>query len=213
MAKKTKGKGKGGGFDIKVDLNEILKETAKTFTPGGCQTQMVIINKTDFTLARSGSHVGAGDVMSRDETSDWGPPTMLEPQTINVMLVDSDGGSSQLCAAYGLPVEDDRHRLMMFYAYNPKMDSHMYAGFHNPVPHDGTLSAQEWKDSRFDQGKYPGNTLCEDANDGTGPDWQKDVTSHPTNFFELSPLNIELRCSRKETDDGSRLVAIFTLTR
>lgn len=192
-------------------IEKIIDQTAKYFTPGGCQTQIIIENQSSHSLELAGTAVGAGDPISRNGRS-YAPPPSVKSKDVGVILIDSDWGSSQVCAEYGFQIDGERYHLALFYAYNPKLDSHMYAGLRNPVSRGGAVSRDEWRKARRNEGPYAGNEICADATEGSGPDWQKDVTKLPVHRYSVGPIEVELSCTRKNADGGSRLVAQFSLT-
>ena len=203
---KEKKKGTGLGDAIL----KIIEQTGGYFVPGGQQVQMIISNQSSVTLERAGANVGAGTAVTK-AGKHFTPPETIAPKENGVILIDSNGWSSPVCSEYGFSVEDNgsHWQLMLFYGYNPKDDADNYAGLHNPVRDGGAIGRKEWDEAKYNRGVYAGNRICENANEGYGPDWQINVTDNPTNRFKLGKLRIELSCSREDTDGGSRLVAVF----
>lgn len=204
----SKGKGPGlGGAILKI-----IERTGGYFVPGGQQVQMIISNQSSVTLERAGSNVGAGTTVTHGGKH-FTPPETIAPEGTGVILIDSSGWSSQVCSEYGFDESEDgtQWQLMLFYGYNPKDDVDNYAGLHNPVLGGGTIGRKQWEEAKYNQGRYAGNRICADANEGYGPDWQINVTENPTNRFKLGNLRVELSCSREESGDGSRLVAVFVV--
>lgn len=204
----------GMGINVSFDGDKLLQEVKDNIIPSGCQTQLVIINKTDRQLELGGSEIAAGTVLTTKQDDGklfaWAPPRSIEAGQTAVILIDSTGWSSQVCTLYGLPIEHGMYHLLMFYAYNPKDDVDMFAGLRNPVRQQKAISKADFRKTQSNSGSYPAQTLCAEANEGTGPDWQKNVTNNPTHTFYTAGLKISLDAMRYDKD-GSRNISKFTL--
>ena len=196
---------------ISIPIKEAYEDIKNNIIPGGCQTSVIIGNETKYNFELSGSHCGAGDVIEK-----FGIPSVIKPGEAKGVLVDSDGGSSQICSAYGIKIDGNSklpRYLLMFYGYNPKLDGSQYSGLRNPVKGGGMISKAEWDKSRFDEGKFPGNEICEDANSGTGPDWQIDATKHPLKRYKIGgDLFVQMKSFKDHIDGGSRHYVEFRVS-
>ena len=218
--------GMGAVVAIGQAAKDIYKDFRNTFIPGAVQTQLEIENHLSTDLELVGSHVDAGRVMRLDGV-DFAPPTKIPPKKKALILVDSTGGSSQLCVEYSVPTQpgnpkSERH-MMFMYGYNPKMDADFYGGlWGRNINRQGNedvarpVSYTQWRAARRTEGGASGNQKCDeicnagDGPSGEGPWWEKKVSEIPTIPYDLYPWPIVLQ-STVQRIDGSRLVCVFRI--
>ncbi|MBQ4835440.1 hypothetical protein [Pseudoalteromonas luteoviolacea] len=201
-----------------TSLKNLHDKVNNIFKDDGNPKRQILVqikNKTDRQLLLAGSHIGAGVIASKGEDV-WEAPFILEPKTAALIPVESAGWSAQSCFAYGFSLKKDStnsaHAMFLLYSYNPRI-GYNYGGIHN-ISEKEFLTNEDWQQAKVNEGKYGGNSACQEAVTGTGPDWQVDVSHSPTGEFHVNEDLIIRRTATRETIEGktdvSRLRINFT---
>ena len=199
-------------------LDKLYKTVNEIFKDDGNPKRQILVqitNNTDRKLQLAGAYLGAGVIPSKGG-SVWQAPFTIDPKEVALIPVESAGWSAQSCFAYGFKLKKDdvqsAQAMFLLYAYNPKV-GYNYAGWHN-VSGNEFITQKEWGKAQQTDGQYPGNTLCEKATNGTGPDWQVEASHSPTAQYHFNEEWVMKRTATRETIEGktdvSRLRIDFT---